>query len=210
MTKKLLFATLYYSILPFQQKEKEGTVDTLHPEKSSKTGARRSVLTEDERKIAREHAERRDFGNSSSSSPEKPSRTSQNARPTGPKRWIVWASLLVLFAGFTIAGIVTWQQHSREQTRATAERELRGYADQLNKQQDAGNAVVINSVTYTGDQLVVQLTQGNSVCTAPVKAPDGKHNLYWAEPIKAVATDQLFTAQFRCVSSTEFKGLGAS
>jgi len=185
-------------------------MNTLHPESSSKPGARRPVLTEDERRVAREHAERRDFGSSSSSSVQKPSRSSEASQSRKSMRLIVLASFLVLFVGSTIGGVIAWQQHSREQTRATAERELRGYADQLNKQQDAGNAVVINFVTYTGDQLVVQLTQGNSVCTAPVKAPDGKHNLYWAEPVKAVATDQLFTAQFRCVSSTEFKGLGAS
>ncbi len=170
-----------------------------------------NVLTEEEREIARRHREQRDFG--SSSQPRKHSTLNNNSSSTKEKGLFI--SLLIILA-IIITSIVTgivWYFHQRELVRSTAERELKGYASQLNRNLPVQNQLNVDSVAVRysrNNQLVVSFSQGNARCTAPVNPPDDQHNLYWVAKVDAVPIDQIDTAEYKCVASVPLAGLGSS
>lgn len=194
----------------------------------SKPGARRRnpVLSDEEVESARQHAEERDWG----SSPKKPGDApgsipvSKNTRKEKkgwlpqPVRVVLSAMVVILAVGTMIAivviiTVIVQNNNAREERLDTAQRELQGYADVLNRSLPVENHVVINEVKYLGeasDEMLVRLTQGNTTCTAPVNPPDDKHNLYWAEPVKEIAVGEISSTTFKCVQTISFAGLGAS
>lgn len=176
----------------------------------------RSVLTAEERKSAQEHVEKRDFGSSGGTPPLSKNQDSSESRQSiyswSLKAGIAIVVVLAMLIGMVVVLFIN-DANVRADKLATAQRELQGYADQLNKSLPAENQVVINSVAYrqgSFEVMIVKLTQGNTVCTAPVNPPDDKHNLYWASAVAEVPLDQISSAEFKCIQTSSYLGLGAS
>ncbi len=184
---------------------------------------RNPVLSPEEVELGRQHAEERDWG----SSPKKPTASpgsipvSEKAKKSWlpqPVRAVLSVMVLIVAAGTVIAiaviiTMIVQNMNARTERLDTAQRELQGYADVLNRSLAPENQVVINEVKYLGeasDKMLVRLTQGNTTCTAPVNPPDDNHNLYWAESVKEIAVGEIPTATFKCVQTSSFAGLGAS
>lgn len=169
----------------------------------------RSALTADEKKIAQDHVEKRDFVGGSNTPPNNPQVTSNRNH----RFYLAIKVLIVVIAMLVGAVIVLFinDANVRADKLATAHRELQGYADTLNKKLPAENQVVINSVTYKSggfETMIVKVIQGKTVCTAQVNPPDDKHHLYWSSHLGEVPVDQIDTADYKCIESVGWPGMG--
>lgn len=101
--------------------------------------------------------------------------------------------------------------HNREAVRATAERELKSSADEINDNLPANNQLNTDSmaVTYVDyNKLVVSFYQGNARCTVPVNPPDEQHYLYWTPKVDSVPIDKLDSTLYKCVASVSIDSIG--
>lgn len=210
LTRQGAFATLTpeYSPTKWERSMSTSTNDDV----IDKIKSRKSILSPKEQQITRDHVERRDFGGGSSKPPSDPKLTASRERRSGLPV-VVGVLIAMVIAMLIGAVIVLFVNDAKERADklATAQRELQGYADTLNKKLPAGNQVVINSVTYKSggfETMIVKVTQGKTVCTAQVYPPDDKHHLYWSSHLGEVPVDQIESADYKCIESVGWPGMG--
>lgn len=172
--------------------------------------ASKRLLSDEERELARQHVEARDFGVLPNQTPSSASNKKVAKRGSS----FVTAGISTLIT-LLLVGIVTliWLTYRHELDRTTAERELKAYATILNQKLPSNNQVDIDSVTVQypfGSPMEVSFSQGNAHCTAPVNPPDDQHNLYWVDRVDAVPLENLVTSRYKCVATVSLAGLGAN
>ncbi len=172
--------------------------------------AGKRLLTDEEREIARQHAEARDFGVKQTKIDQSVTSKTSAKRRFSTTRIVSVAVVTIMLA---ILAAFAWQMYRHEEARTTAERELKAYAITLNRNLPSNNQVDITSITVQyplGGVMEVSFSQGNAHCTAPVNAPSDQHNLYWVDKVDAVPLENLASARYKCVASVPLAGIGAS